>query len=127
MTPWSRVNQALSVQQRDWKWLADRLGLKIQAVNHWERRGIPARHHTKIEQTLDQPRGWVAGDVMPFEAPSELSPSAIEIAVLFDMIPSRDRIRRAQAFNLATAAIMQVLQSASANGPASPGQQTPTA
>lgn len=42
--------------------------------------------------------------------PDELSPSAQEIAELFDMIPAHDRIRRALAYNKATAAILDVLQ-----------------
>ena len=47
-------------------------------------------------------------------APSELTASAIEIAALFDMIPSGDKIKRAKAFNAATEAILKVLQSGSA-------------
>lgn len=47
-------------------------------------------------------------------APSSLTPAAIEIAALFDMIPVTDKIKRAQAFNAATMAILQVLQSGSA-------------
>lgn len=125
MTPWNRVNAALSLKKKDWKWLSDQLNLKIQTVNHWEKRGIPAKHHADIEKVLDHPRGWVSGDITPFEAPSELTPSAIEIAVLFDMIPASDRIRRAQAFNVATDAIIAVLQSVPASATASPDQKKP--
>lgn len=57
----------------------------------------------------------------PSNAPSELSAAAIEMAVLFDMIPVTDRLKRATAFNLATTAIMQVLKSGPATGPANPG------
>lgn len=42
---------------------------------------------------------------------TELSPTAAELGALFDMIPATDKIRRAQAFNAASTAIMQVLQS----------------
>lgn len=45
-------------------------------------------------------------------APTELTPAAIEIAVLFDMIPQSDKLSRAKAFNAASTAIMQVLQDA---------------
>jgi len=38
-------------------------------------------------------------------------PTAIELGALIDMIPATDKIRRAQAFNAASTAIMQVLQS----------------
>lgn len=47
-------------------------------------------------------------------APSELSPAAIELAALFDMIPQADKLSRARAFNAASTAIMQVLQDVSA-------------
>ena len=47
-------------------------------------------------------------------APTELTPAAIELAVLFDMIPQADKLSRAKAFNAASTAIMQVLQDASA-------------
>lgn len=42
--------------------------------------------------------------------PEELSPTAQEIAELYDMIPASDKIKRAQAYNAATAAILDVLQ-----------------
>lgn len=45
-------------------------------------------------------------------APTELTPAAIELAVLFDMIPQDDKLSRAKAFNAASTAIMQVLQDA---------------
>lgn len=47
-------------------------------------------------------------------APTTLTPAAIELAVLFDMIHPSDTLRRAQAFNAASTAIMQVLQGARA-------------
>ena len=47
-------------------------------------------------------------------APTELTPAAIELAVLFDMISQADKLNRAKAFNAASTAIMQVLQDASA-------------
>jgi hypothetical protein len=61
---------------------------------------------------------WLLDGTGPMEvqrnAPSSLTPAAIEIAALFDMIPVTDKIKRAQAFNAATMAILQVLQSSSA-------------
>ena len=47
-------------------------------------------------------------------APSELTPAAVELGVLFDMIPQSDKLSRAKAFNAASTAIMQVLQDVSA-------------
>lgn len=56
-------------------------------------------------------------------APSTLTPAALEMAVLFDMIPSTDRVLRAKAFNLATSAILTVLQDAAAKDQASPDSE----
>ena len=80
-----------------------------------------AKGHAAVSAFLKVRADWLLsgqGGMEPSSvasAPSELTSAAIEIAVLFDMIPSGDRIRRAQAFNLATTAIMQVLQSSPAS------------
>lgn len=58
------------------------------------------------EGEMDQPPA--------INAPSELTPAAIELAVLFDMIPQSDKLSRAKAFNAASTAIMQVLQDVAA-------------
>lgn len=63
----------------------------------------------------------------PKKRPDELSPSAQEIAELFDMIPAHDRIRRAQAYNKATAAILSVLQPDSSSAPLALGHQKQSA
>ena len=56
-------------------------------------------------------------------APTELTPAAIELAVLFDMIQQSDKLSRAKAFNAASTAIMQVLQHAPATPLALPGPE----
>jgi hypothetical protein len=114
MTPWHRLESELAAQNKLLRWLAGELDLKEQAVNHWPKRGVPSKHHAAIERILKKPRGWLTGDVDAFAPPSYLSSAAVEIAVLFDMIPVGDRVRRAQAFNAASTAIMQVLQSSGA-------------
>ena len=43
-------------------------------------------------------------------AHSTLSPHAIELAEMFDLIPATDRIRRAQAYTQAMTAIVSVLE-----------------
>ncbi|WP_225970993.1 hypothetical protein [Delftia acidovorans] len=58
------------------------------------------------EGQMDQPPA--------INAPTELSPAAVELAVLFDMISQSDKLSRAKAFNAASTAIMQVLQDAAA-------------
>lgn len=76
--------------------------------------------HDKVATYLKVSSKWLLSEEGPMEpdasvnAPSELTPAAIELAVLFDMIPMADKISRAQAFNAASTAIMQVLQSAPA-------------
>ena len=78
-----------------------------------------AGSHAAVADYLRVNPDWLLNEVGPIEtpraiAPSHLSPAAIEIAALFDMIPASDKIKRAQAYNAATTAIMQVLQSAAA-------------
>lgn len=80
---------------------------------------LTAKSHAAVADFLKVNPEWLLTGTGPMEvqrpsAPSELSPAAIEIAVLFDLIPVADKIKRAQAFNAATTAILQVLQSGSA-------------
>ena len=63
MTEWERVGKELQSRRRDWKWLREGLlaaepDLKLteQAVNHWKDRGIPAKHHSRIEKLLGMHR-----------------------------------------------------------------------
>lgn len=73
--------------------------------------------HAAVAAYLKVSSAWLLNGEGPMEpkaavsAPTELTPAAIELAVLFDMIPQAEKIRRAQAFNAASTAIMQVLQS----------------
>ncbi len=81
---------------------------------------LGADAHTSVASFLRVNPEWLASGTgqmdmpKPSNLPKELTPAAIEIAVLFDMIQQSDKISRAKAFNLATSAIMQVLQSAQA-------------
>ncbi len=59
------------------------------------------------------------------QEPEQLSPSAVEIGLLYDMIPAADRIRRAQAYNAATAAIVAVLERHSTVAPAADQKKQP--
>ena len=52
------------------------------------------------------------------------TPGAMELAMLYDMIPVAQRIKRAQAFTAAAAAIVAVLEG-HANVQPAPGQKTP--
>jgi transcriptional regulator with XRE-family HTH domain len=57
----------------------------------------------------------------------EFSHAAIELAALFDLIPYRDRIRRAMAYNAATKAILDVLQPKQPTAPSIQDQKKPPA
>jgi hypothetical protein len=124
MTPWTRVDKELSILKRDWKWLASELEIKIQTVNHWQTRGIPAKYHPTIEVLLKKPARWITGDVDQFVAPSGYTAAGLELAALLDMIPESDRLRRAQAFSAAVAAMTPLLPPADAtrSATADPGK-----
>lgn len=46
----------------------------------------------------------------PAKSTGEASATAMEIAMLYDLIPVSDRVRRVKAYNAATAAILAVLE-----------------
>lgn len=81
---------------------------------------LSTESHAKAAAFLKVSPDWLLSETGSMEpkrhlnAPTELTTAAIEMAVLFDMIPVTDRIRRAKAFNAATSAILQVLQSEAA-------------
>lgn len=76
--------------------------------------------HEAVAAFLKVNSRWLLTGEGPMEvsvqvnAPTELTPAAIELAVLFDMIPQADKLSRAKAFNAASTAIMQELQDAAA-------------
>ena len=76
--------------------------------------------HEAVAAFLKVNSRWLLTGEGPMEvsvqvnAPTELTPAAVELAVLFDMIPQADKLSRAKAFNAASTAIMQVLQDAAA-------------
>ena len=56
-----------------------------------------------------------------------VSPAALELAVLFDLIPAQDKIRRARAYNAASSAILDILQEPPSNVDATSDQQKQSA
>ena len=113
MTPWSRVDTELTQRKREWKWLAEKIGVeKMQTVNHWKNRGIPSRHYSEIETALEKYSGWILGKApepapIPYTGPSSLGR---ELALVFDMIPESEPLKRTKAYALATSAIVAILQ-----------------
>lgn len=77
---------------------------------------LSTESHAAVAAFLRVNPDWLlneTGDMLPplpSNTPNTLSPAAIEMAVLYDMIPTDDKISRAKAFNAATTAIMEVLQ-----------------
>lgn len=84
---------------------------------------LNSESHAKAAAYLKVNPDWLLSEVGEMitspiaNAPSELSAAAIELAALFDMVPKDDKINRAKAFNAASSAIMQVLQSLPSKGP----------
>ncbi len=91
---------------------------------------LSSESHAAVAAYLKVSPDWLLNEVGEMlqpgpSAPSHLSPSAIEIGVLFDMIPASDAVRRIQAFNAATTAIMQVLQASQPKSQPTPLMGTP--
>lgn len=77
---------------------------------------LSSESHAAVAAFLRVNPDWLLNETgemlpkLPSNLPGTLSPGAIEIGVLYDMIPADDKIGRAKAFNVATTAIMEVLQ-----------------
>lgn len=119
--------------------LANACGVSSGAVTHWldgRTKSLKAETAEKIQAATGYSATWIVAGVGPktlaergenppaeqgFSQGAGLSPSAIELAILYDLIPMTDKIRRAVAYNAATAAILDVLQGAPASAAATPG------
>lgn len=77
MTPWEIVEEALQRKRppRGPKWLADELGMTLQAIGHWKNRGVPPGKYRAIGiaigLTVDQLEGlsplpWEGVSSWPF-------------------------------------------------------------
>ena len=62
MTTWTRINRELQTQKQDWGWLAKAIGVNKNAMNHWEKRGVPAKWFKDIAVALKKPPGWLSED-----------------------------------------------------------------
>ena len=124
MTPWERVDRELALKRTSWATLGKFLGAEKQTVGHWKTRGIPAKYYRPIATYFNKPTDWTElGDASgqddgPKLAGEPATSAAMEIALLFDMIPVGDRIRRTQAYNAATKAILDILEGPPSTRPA---------
>lgn len=95
--------------------LAAALGISYQAVRKvFENNAkFGVMNNLRAAEYFCVSSDWLATGKGQVEAPPVdvgLSPGAIEIGTLYDMIPASDRIRRAKAYTGAIAAIVSVLE-----------------
>lgn len=98
MTPWEVIQEALLHRRpiRNLQWLAEQLGVSIQAVVNWRARGVPANRYRDIAAALginiDQLEGI---EPPPWEAEKQavdgLSPEVSEVATAINALPKRQR------------------------------------
>lgn len=115
------------------KEVADAAGTSVQNIGmilknaKGRDQNLRTESHAKVAAFLKVNSAWLLDETGPMElrplvsAPATLTPAAVELAALFDIIPTDDKVRRAMAFNAASTAIMQVLQLAPATPLALPG------
>lgn len=122
--------------------LANLLGVSPQVVANWEKRGISRDGLLIAESKLEISPKWITdGSGNPkskhYELVAEMPPlqvkapaltaAANELATLYDLIPESDKIRRARAYNAASAAILDVLQETYGTAQTAQDQRKPTA
>ena len=107
--------------------LAHATGRTSGAVTQWTdgtTKTLKADTAAKIEEATGYSATWlVTGQgpkkrplqAPPMTKPKELSPGAIELAELFDMIPISERVLRITTFNQVSGAILQALQKLDSN------------
>lgn len=136
-----RLNAALKAAKKSRKDLSDQIGISPQAIGMvitsagGKERSLSTENHTKAAKYLGVNPNWLATgagemfgadyklvaeagryEIASVQRPNEPSPSAMELALLFDEIPASDRVRRARAYAAASAAILDVLQEKPSRG-----------
>ena len=96
-------------------------GVSSGAVTQWldgSTKAIKSSKAAALQAATGYSAVWIAtgvGDKLVATAPAkpgeQATPGAMEIAYLYDEIPVTERIKRTQAWNAATQAILEVLQS----------------
>ena len=127
----TRLLQAIQDAGVTRKELARELGVTVHAIAMVvtsagnKERWLSRENHLKAAKFLKVDANWLmtgenAPEKAPLymqESPPELSPTAMELAWLYDQIPLTERIRRVVAYNAATQQILNVLQELSAEPP----------
>lgn len=93
--------------------LAKAVGISQAAVAEMEKIGRGSAYVIDLARACNIDPGWLATGVSADRpepvVSSAMSAGAIELAALYDLIPTDDRIGRAQAYSNASAAILAVL------------------
>ena len=115
--------------------LAVKTGKTSGAVTHWltgATKSLKAETASLISSATGYNAQWlvtgkgdklIKNDVGPRRLSDGLSPGALEIGALYDMIPVGDQIKRIQAYNAATTAILAVMRSSPASVEPAPRQK----
>ena len=116
-----RIREAMEASGLKPLQFAKATGVSSGAVTHWingSTKALKAETAMKIQAVTGYSAGWLItgrGDKSPLNTvmptPGLPSPGGMEIAALYDLIPVQDQIKRVKAWNLATAAILSVLES----------------
>lgn len=115
------------------------MGMSSGVVTQWLDGTIKAlKYETarKMQDVTGYSALWLAdeqGEKMaiqqaaPPPTPDGLTPGAIEIAALYDLIPISDRIARVKAYNAATSAILAIARPSPSTVEPDPDQKTQSA
>jgi len=111
-----RLRSAMKEENVSTAQLAEKLDVSYQAVKKvldGKTAMFDAANHAKAAKILRCSADWLLDGTIPVPADGEksvisLSPQAVELAKLFDMLT--DRIKRTVAYNAATEAILIALQ-----------------
>lgn len=103
---------------------ANAVGVSSGAVTQWvdgTTKSLKATTAARMQEVTGYSATWLVtglgekmANVVVAQDFSGLTPGAIELAALYDLIPVSDRIKRVQAYNAATSAVLEVLQGESA-------------
>ena len=120
-----RINEAMLGAGLKKLQFANAVGVSSGAVTQWidgSTKSLKATTAARMQEVTGYSAAWLvtglgekmanAVVVQDFDG---LTPGAIELAALYDMIPVSDRIKRVQAYNAATAAVLAVLQGEAAS------------
>lgn len=115
-----RIHEAMLSASLKKLQFANAVGVSSGAVTQWldgTTKSLKAITANRMQEVTGYSATWLVtgkGEklvgLLPAQDFAGLTPGAIEIAALYDMIPVSNRIKRVQAYNTATAAILAVIE-----------------